>query len=184
MVCQVADHPNPLERTCSRTPSTSSRSNRYWRITSANGWDASTATSSPPRNRRSPIWSATTTPGAGQGYRERASLPKELRFVQVGQDQELRAQPKYLAVVLPRTDNTDELRVVDIGRREQQSVDIPSDVRVDSLKFSPVDNRFVFVAQSVATPDTSETGKSYIKAYGTNSTTTTSTASSCNPWTL
>jgi hypothetical protein len=63
---------------------------------------------------------------------------------------------KHLAVVVPRADNTDELRVVDIATREERSVDLPRDVRVQDLKFSPVDNQFVFVARSVPTSDTEE----------------------------
>lgn len=53
----------------------------------------------------------------------------------------------YSAVVLPRADNTDELRVIDLGTSEEKSVDIPSDVRVDNLKFSPAGNQFIFVTR-------------------------------------
>ena len=68
----------------------------------------------------------------------------------------------YLAVVLPRADDTDELRVVDLGTREEKSVDIPPDVRVDNLKFSPVDNQFVFITRATRKGDTSE---SYLEDY-------------------
>jgi Bacterial Ig-like domain len=54
----------------------------------------------------------------------------------------------YLTVVLPRADNTDELRVVDLGTREERAIDIPRDVRVDNLRFSPVDNQFVFITRT------------------------------------
>ncbi len=53
----------------------------------------------------------------------------------------------YLAVVLLRADNTDEFRVIDLGTREEKSVDIPYDVRVDNLKFSPAGNQFIFVTR-------------------------------------
>ena len=53
----------------------------------------------------------------------------------------------YLAVVLPRADNTDKLLVIDLGTREEKSVDIPSDARVDNLKFSPAGNQFIFITQ-------------------------------------
>jgi hypothetical protein len=69
---------------------------------------------------------------------------------------------RYLAVVLPRADNTDELRVVDLQTRAEESIDIPHDVRVENLRFSPVDNQFVFITRVVAKPDTSE---SHLKAY-------------------
>ncbi|MDX6382220.1 MAG: hypothetical protein QOI57_3244, partial [Rubrobacteraceae bacterium] len=36
---------------------------------------------------------------------------------------------KELAVVVPRADNTDELRVVDLGTREEKTLDLPRDVR-------------------------------------------------------
>jgi len=67
----------------------------------------------------------------------------------------------YLAVVQARTDDTDELRVVDLGTRGESTVDIPHDVRVDNLKFSPVDNQFVFVTRTI--PGTSTDGS--IKGY-------------------
>jgi Bacterial Ig-like domain len=56
---------------------------------------------------------------------------------------------RYLAVVVPRRDNTDELRVIDFATLEERSVDIPSNVRVDNLRFSPTDNQFVFVPRVV-----------------------------------
>ena len=68
----------------------------------------------------------------------------------------------YLAVVLPRADNTDELRLVDLGSREESSIDIPSDVQVDNLRFSPVDNQFIFITRVLPSPDTSQ---SHFKAY-------------------
>jgi dipeptidyl aminopeptidase/acylaminoacyl peptidase len=63
---------------------------------------------------------------------------------------------RYLAVVLPRADNTDELRVVDLGTRDERSVGIPSNMRVDNLRFSPVGNEFVFVARVVPRADAAE----------------------------
>ncbi len=67
----------------------------------------------------------------------------------------------YLAVVLSRTDNTDELRVVDLGTRGEKSVDIPHGVRVDNLRFSPTDNQFVFVARAMPKDDASEEDEAY-----------------------
>lgn len=55
----------------------------------------------------------------------------------------------YLAVVLPRADGTDELRVVDLATRVEGSVDIPPDTRVNTLSFSPVDNQLVFITKAV-----------------------------------
>ena len=63
---------------------------------------------------------------------------------------------RYLAVVLPRADNTDELRVVDLETREERSVGIPSNTRVDHLRFSPAGNEFVFVARVVLRADDAE----------------------------
>jgi hypothetical protein len=56
---------------------------------------------------------------------------------------------RYLAVVVPRRDNTDELRVYDLATLEERLVDIPPNVRVDNLSFSPTDNQFVFVTRVV-----------------------------------
>jgi hypothetical protein len=63
---------------------------------------------------------------------------------------------KELAVVVPRADNTDELRVVDLGTREEKTLDLPRDVRVDNLSFSPVDNQFVFITRATRKADASE----------------------------
>ena len=57
---------------------------------------------------------------------------------------------RYLAVVLPRADNTDELRVVDLETRDERSVGIPSNMRVENLRFWPAGNEFVFVTQVIA----------------------------------
>jgi len=62
----------------------------------------------------------------------------------------------YLAVVLPRADSTDEVRVVDLETVEERTLDIPSNMRIDNLKFSPADNQFVFAARAIPTIDTSE----------------------------
>src|SRR5918993_3983830 len=43
---------------------------------------------------------------------------------------------RYLAVVVPRRDNSDELRVVDVATLEERSVNIPASMRVDNLRFS------------------------------------------------
>ena len=67
----------------------------------------------------------------------------------------------YLAVVLSRTDKTDELRVVDLGTREEKSVNIPHGVRVDNLRFSPTDNQFVFVARTLPKDEASEEDEAY-----------------------
>jgi Big-like domain-containing protein len=53
----------------------------------------------------------------------------------------------FLAVVLPRADDTDELRVIDLQGREEIVVDLPSNVRVDNLQFSPLSNQFVFITR-------------------------------------
>jgi Tol biopolymer transport system component len=63
---------------------------------------------------------------------------------------------------VPRADNTDELRVVDIATREERSVDLPRDVRVDNLKFSPVDNQFVFITRATRK---AAAGESDLEAY-------------------
>src|SRR5918993_5298463 len=47
---------------------------------------------------------------------------------------------RYLAVVVLRPDNTNELRVVDLATLEERPVDISSDARIDNLRFSPTDN--------------------------------------------
>ena len=56
---------------------------------------------------------------------------------------------RYLAVVVPRRDNTDELRVFDLATFEERSVDITPNARVDNLRFSPTDNQFIFVPRVV-----------------------------------
>ena len=56
---------------------------------------------------------------------------------------------RYLAVVVLRPDNTDELRVFDLGTLEERSLDIPSNMRLDNLRFSPTDNQFVFIPPGV-----------------------------------
>lgn len=61
---------------------------------------------------------------------------------------------RYLAVVLPRADNTDEVRVVDLGTREERPVELPSGERIEVLKFAPTENQFVFSARSIPTSDT------------------------------
>src|SRR5215211_4498416 len=55
---------------------------------------------------------------------------------------------RYLAVVVLRPDNTDELRVFDLGTLEERSVNIPSNMRVDNLRFSPTVNQFVFIPRA------------------------------------
>jgi hypothetical protein len=65
----------------------------------------------------------------------------------------------YLAVVLPRADSTDELRVVDLDTVEERTLDIPSNTRIDNLKFSPTENQFVFAARPIRTTDTSESSE-------------------------
>lgn len=70
----------------------------------------------------------------------------------------------FLAVVLPRADDTDELRVVDLQTREERVVDLPSNVRVDNLEFSPLGNQFVFITR-VPTAGTNPS-ESDVKAYG------------------
>jgi Bacterial Ig-like domain len=56
---------------------------------------------------------------------------------------------RYLAVIVPRRDNTDELRVYDLATLEERSVEIPPDVRVENLRFSPVDNQLVFIPRAL-----------------------------------
>ena len=55
---------------------------------------------------------------------------------------------RYLAVVVLRPDNTDELRVFDLGTLEERSLDIPANMRVDNLRFSPTDNQLVFIPRA------------------------------------
>ena len=55
---------------------------------------------------------------------------------------------RYLAVVVLRPDNTDELRVFDLETLEERSLDIPANMRVDNLRFSPTDNQFVFIPRA------------------------------------
>ncbi len=94
---------------------------------------------------------------------ERAPLSQESRVLfGAKRIKSFARNANYLAVVLSRTDNTDELRVIDLGSHEGKSVDIPHDVRVDNLRFSPVDNQFVFVTRAIPKPDASG---SYLKAY-------------------
>ena len=59
---------------------------------------------------------------------------------------------RYLAVVVLRPDNTDELRVVDLASTEERTVDISPNAKVDNLRFSPTDNQFVFVLRVVGAP--------------------------------
>jgi WD40 repeat protein len=68
----------------------------------------------------------------------------------------------YLAVVLARADETDELRVIDLGTQEARAVNIPSNVQVNNLKFSPTDNQLIFVTR---TPPGAEASESDVKAY-------------------
>jgi hypothetical protein len=68
----------------------------------------------------------------------------------------------YLAAVTQRADHTDELRVVDLRTREERSVGIPTDVQVDNLSFSPVNNQFVFITRAIPKASVNE---SYLKAY-------------------
>jgi len=56
---------------------------------------------------------------------------------------------RYLAVVVPRRDNSDELRVVEVATLEERSVNIPASMRVDNLRFSPTDNQLVFIPRAV-----------------------------------
>ena len=55
---------------------------------------------------------------------------------------------RYLAVVVLRPDNTDELRVFDLETLEERLVDIPANMRIDNLRFSPTDNQFVFIPRA------------------------------------
>jgi hypothetical protein len=68
---------------------------------------------------------------------------------------------KYLAVVLPRADGTDELRVLDSGTRDETPADIPPNVQIDNLKSSPTHNQFVFITRPVPT-----TAEPYPEAFG------------------
>ncbi len=71
---------------------------------------------------------------------------------------------RYVAVVLPRADKTDELHVVDLETFEERSIDIPSNARID--------NQFVFIAR--VRPESGDDapvvreGESYLKGYGSN----------------
>jgi len=87
---------------------------------------------------------------------------------------------RYLAVVVPRRDNSDELRVVDVATLEERSLDIPASMRVDNLRFSPIDNQLVFIprARSGRMPAI-PTARPMPRT--TSSTATTSTAISYNP---
>lgn len=90
-------------------------------------------------------------PGAIDKVIERAPLSQKsyVLFGAPGRIKSFARNANYLAVVLTRADNTDELRVVDLGSHEQRTVDLPRDVRVDNLKFSPVDNQFVFITRTI-----------------------------------
>lgn len=111
--------------------------------------------------------------GAVDRIIERAPLSGESRVL-FGADRIERfdRNDRHMAVVLPRADDTDELRVVDLATREDRPVDIPPGSRVDNLLFSPVDDQFVFVARvfSGADGDYSEfdEGESPLKMYGNN----------------
>jgi Big-like domain-containing protein len=94
---------------------------------------------------------------------ERAPLSQK-SYVLFGADriQSFARNANYLAVVLPRADGSDELRIVDLGTAKQKSVGLPHDVRVDNLRFSPVDNQFVFITRGIPKADIS---RSDFKAY-------------------
>jgi hypothetical protein len=93
-------------------------------------------------------------PGVVDKIIERAPLPEKSN-VMFGADtiKFFARNDKYLAVVLPRADRTDEVRVLDSGTRDERPVDIPGNVQVENLKFSPTNNQFVFIARVVSTPD-------------------------------
>src|SRR5205085_263930 len=57
---------------------------------------------------------------------------------------------------------SDELRVADLVNHGVRSIDVPSNVRIDNLRFSPVDNQFVFITREIPKADISE---SEFKAY-------------------
>jgi len=86
-------------------------------------------------------------PGAVDKVIQRFPL-SERNYVLYGADKitSFARNSQYLAIVLPRAGNTDELRVTDLGSLEESTLDIPANTRVDNLKFSPTDNQFVFVA--------------------------------------
>lgn len=67
----------------------------------------------------------------------------------------------YLAVVLTRADNTDELRVIDLGSREEKPVGLPREARIDNLKFSPTDNQFVFLTRAMPKDEASDEADAY-----------------------
>jgi dipeptidyl aminopeptidase/acylaminoacyl peptidase len=62
----------------------------------------------------------------------------------------------HLAVTTPKTEYTDELRVVDLADGEVREVEVPGAVRIESLRFSPAEDRFVFVTRVIAGPEADE----------------------------
>ncbi len=105
-------------------------------------------------------------PGSGAISKviERVPLSQKSRIL-YGTREEIKSfarNANYLAVVLARDDNTDELRVVDLGTREERSLDLPHDVRIDNLTFSPTDNQFVFVTRAIPMDDASEEDEGYV----------------------
>ena len=87
--------------------------------------------------------------GAADRIIQRAPLSGESNIL-FGEDRikSFARNGRYLAVVVLRPDNTDELRVFDLGTLEERSLDIPANMRVDNLRFSPTDNQFVFIPRA------------------------------------
>ena len=104
-------------------------------------------------------------PGAADKIIERSPLSGESQvFFGAEKIKLFGRNANYLAVVVPRADSTDEVRVVDLATVEERPVEVPSNMRIDNLKFSPTDNQFVFSAQAI--PTTADTSESSSEASG------------------
>lgn len=96
-------------------------------------------------------------PGAPDRIVERAPVSgKSQTLLEASQIGYFARNDNYLAVTTPVTEYTDELRVVDLRSREVREVEVPGAVRIESLSFSPVEDRFVFVTRVIAGPGADE----------------------------
>jgi hypothetical protein len=89
-------------------------------------------------------------PGAIDRIIQRAPLSqKSQALFEAVQIEYFARNTDYLAVVLPRGDDAaDELRVIDLENGGSRLIDVPGNVKIDSLSFSPVANQFAFVTRA------------------------------------
>jgi len=89
--------------------------------------------------------------GAMDRIVERAPLSRKSQTLfEASQIEFFARNDDYLAAVVPKTQYTNELRVMDLENGGGGAVDVPGAVSIDNLELSPVDDQLIFVTRVVA----------------------------------